>query len=129
MGHDKTRSDVTVGHVDWDDPQINRLLEKAGDWNIDHRSHLPPQRVQIRVICGWSANDVSKPALLISDTDGIMLLATQTPLPHGEEVQVNSETGGITRTRWGVVIEEREGQRQEDRAQGLFLNWLRHRPR
>ncbi|WP_130618979.1 hypothetical protein [Dyella amyloliquefaciens] len=129
MGHDKTRSDVSVGTVDWDAPQLNRLLEKVDDWNIDHRSHLPPQHVQIRIVCGWSANDVSKPALLVSDVDGVMLLATHAPLPHGEEVQVNSETGGIARTRWGVVIEEREGLRQEDRAEGLFLNWLRVRSR
>lgn len=85
--------------------------------------------MQIRVTCGWSASDISKPALLISDIEGIMVLATQLPLPHGEEVQVNSETAGIARTRWGVVIEEREGQRQEDRTQGVFLNWLRVRSR
>lgn len=129
MGHDKTRSDVTVGKVDWDDPQINHLLKKVDGWNIDHRSHLPPQHVQIRVTCGWSASDVSKPALLISDLDGVMVLATRFSLPHGEEVQVNSETGGVTRTRWGVVIDEREGQRVDDRTQGLYLHWLRVRTR
>lgn len=129
MGHDKTRSDVSVGDVDWNDPQLSDLLKKVDGWNIDHRSHLQPQEVQIRVTCGWSASDASKPALLISEVDGVMVLGTRFPLPHGEEVQVQSQLGGSMRTRSGVVIEEREGHRAEDRQQNLYLNWLRIRTR
>jgi len=129
MGHDKTRSSVSIGNVDWNDPQLSDLLKKVDSWNIDNRSHLPPQEVQIRVTCGWNASNISKPALLISELDGMMVLATSFPLPHGEEVQVNSQAGGSSRTRWGVVTEEREGHRATDRGQSLFLNWLRLRSR
>ena len=126
MGHDKTRSSVSVGNVDWNDPHLSDLLKKAESWNIDNRNPLPPQDVQIRVACGWNASNVSKPALLICELDGTMVLATRFPLPHGEEVQV---AGGSSPTRWGVVIEEREGHRAGDREQGVFLNWLRVRSR
>jgi hypothetical protein len=127
MGHDKTRSSVSVGDVNWDDPRLNDLLKKADGWNIDHRNPVSPQDVQIRIACGWSASSASKPARLIAEVDGTMVLATTFPLPHGEEVQVNSQTSGMARTRLGVVVQEREGHRAGDREQGLFFNWLRVR--
>lgn len=129
MGHDKSRSDVSVGSVDWNDPKLNDLLKKVDNWNIEHRSQLPSQDVQIRVACGWNTSAVNKPALLISELDDVMVLATRFPLPHGEEVQVTSQTGGHSRMSWGVVVEEREGHRAADREQGLFLSWLRLRIR
>ncbi|WP_233842914.1 hypothetical protein [Dyella sp. 2HG41-7] len=129
MGHDKTRSYVSVGDVDWNAPELNDLLKKVDGWNIDNRNNLPPQEVQIRVTCGWSASNASKPALLLCEADEIMVLATRFPLPHGEEVQVQSLIGESVRTRSGVVIEEREGQRATDREQNLCLNWLRIRSR
>jgi hypothetical protein len=129
MGHDKSRSDVSVGDVDWSIPQLNDLLKKVDGWNIDNRSHSRPQEVEIRVTCGWNASEVTKPALLISEIDGVMVLGTRFPLPHGEEVLVQSKAGDSLRTRCGVVIEEREGHRAEDRTQNLYLNWLRIRTR
>lgn len=127
MGHDKSRSSVSVGSVDWNDPHLSDLLKKADSWSIDNRNPVPAQDVQIRIACGWNANNVSKPALLISESDGVMVLITHFPLPHGEEVQVNSQTGNISRTRMGRVIEEREGHRAGDQQQGIFLSWLRVR--
>jgi hypothetical protein len=56
------------------------------------------------------------------------VLATRFPLPHGEEVQV-IEAGSAARTRWAVVIQEREGHRAGDRELGLNLSWLRIRSR
>ncbi|AIF48791.1 hypothetical protein [Dyella japonica] len=127
MGHDKTRSDVSVGNVDWEDPRLTSLLSKIDGWNIDNRNHVRPQEVLIRVTCGWSASDASKPALLISEADGVMVLGTYFPLPHGEEVQVQRQNGAEVRTCRGVVVEEREGHRAEDREQHIYLNWLRIR--
>lgn len=129
MGHDKTRSNVSVGDVDWNDSRLNDLLSKVDGWSIDNRSHAQPQEVQIRITCGFNASEASKPALLISDIDGVLVLCTRHPLPHGEEVQVQSLVGGNVRTRRGVVIEEREGLRSEDREQSLYLNWLSVRSR
>jgi hypothetical protein len=129
MAHDKTRSSVAVGNVNWDDPRLNDLLKKVDGWNIDNRTNQPPQEVQVRIACGWNAGEASKPALLISESDGLMVLATRLPLPHGEEVEVSSQAGVPSRIRWGTVVEERQGRRASDREQDLYLNWLRIRTR
>lgn len=128
MAHNRTRSSVSIGDVDWSKPHLNELLNKVDGWNIDNRSDLQPQEVQIRVACGWNASEVSKPALLVfSDIDGSMVLATAFPLPRGGDVSVSSPSGGGTQTRWGVVVDEREGHRAGDQEQAVFLNWLRPR--
>lgn len=128
MGHDKTRSSVTVGSVDWNDPRLSDLLQKVGDWNIEQRNQQSVHEVQIRLAGAWNAGAVSKPAVLISEADETLVLATRFPLPHGEEVQV-IDTGPAARTRWAVVIQEREGHRAGDRELGLNLSWLRIRTR
>ena len=127
MGHDKTRSGVWIGNVDWNDPQLSALLRKAEGWKIDNRTDSPPQEVQIQVAGGWGDNGVSAPALLVSEADGAMVLVTRVPLAHGEHVRVNGQREGGQQTRWGVVVEGREGHRAEDREHGLYLNWLRPR--
>lgn len=125
MGHDKTRSDVWIGNVDWSNPQLNSLLQKAEGWTIDHRSDSQPEEVQIQIGGGAGAGGTHHPALLVSENDGEMVLVTRFPLPHGEHVWVTSSRAGRLQTRWAVVAGEREGQRAEDRQHGLYLNWLR----
>ncbi|WP_049623043.1 hypothetical protein [Frateuria defendens] len=127
MGHDKTRSQVTVSSVDWSDPHLNELLKKVDGWSIDHRSHLPPQEVEIRVICGWEAADGCMLAQLLAESDGGLVLATRTPLPPGVEVRVSAGPGDGQPTRWGVVLQGRESRRVEDRGDALYLSWLRAR--
>lgn len=41
MGHDKSRSDVSVGPVDWSDPSLEALMQKVDGWKLDNRSDLP----------------------------------------------------------------------------------------
>ncbi|RUL80150.1 hypothetical protein EKH80_01480 [Dyella choica] len=125
MGHDKSRSSVSVGTVDWSDPRLNDLLHKVDSWNIEQRSQVSGQDVEVRLTGGWNASPVSKPAVLMSELDETLVLTTRFPLPHGEEVQVTKQTG----VRWGVVVQEREGHRAGDREQGVFVNWLRVRSR
>ena len=128
MGHDKTRSSVTVGSVDWNDPRLSELLQKVGDWNIEQRNQSPVHEVEIRLAGAWNAGTVSKPAVLISEADETTVLATRFPLPHGEEVQV-IDSAFAARTRWAIVIQEREGHRAGDKELGLNLSWLRIRSR
>ncbi|GLQ88729.1 hypothetical protein [Dyella flagellata] len=125
MGHDKSRSGVSVGDVNWNDPRLSDLLHKVDSWNIEQRNQLPGEDVEIRLVSGWNAGAVSKPAVLISELDEVMVLATRFPLPHGEEVQISKHAD----VRWAVVVQEREGNRAGDREQGLFVNWLRVRIR
>jgi hypothetical protein len=127
MARDKNRSDVNVGDVDWSKPQLNELLQKIDGLSLDHRSETPPSEVKIRIVSGWDTSPTDKPAMLVAKIDDVMVLATRFPLPHGVEVQVFGLPGGGPAPRWGVVTEEREGVRAEDKAQLIYLNWLRPR--
>lgn len=126
MGHDKSRSSVSVGTVDWSDPRLDSLLQKADGWRLDNRNGQPPQEVQIHVTSGWTASSViSKPALVVSRDEQTMVLVTRFPVSPGEHVRVDSQHEDGTHTVWGWMVEGREGYRVEDREHGLFLNWLR----
>ena len=127
MARDKNRSDVHVGDVDWSKPQLNELLQKIDGLSLDHRSETPPSEVKIRIVSGWDTSPADKPAMLVAKVDDVLVLATRFPLPHGVEVQVSGLPGGGPAPRWAVVTEEREGVRAEDKAQLIYLNWLRPR--
>lgn len=126
MGHDKSRSSVSVGTVDWSDPRLDSLLQKVDGWTLNNRSDVPPLEVQIHINSGWTAGSVvTKPALLVSKDEETMVLITRFPVPQGEHIRVDSQHGDDTRTVWGRLVEGREGYRVEDRENSLFLNWLR----
>ncbi|UJJ53916.1 hypothetical protein [Rhodanobacter thiooxydans] len=126
MGHDKSRSSVSVGQVDWDDPNLDALLQKIDGWKLDNRSDHPLQDVQIQISSGWTANSVvSKPAQMVSMDEQAMVLVTRFPLPLGDRVRVDTQHAGGTRSVWGCIVEGREGHRVEDREHGLFLSRLR----
>ncbi|MBQ4854079.1 hypothetical protein IMW82_05275 [Rhodanobacter sp. B2A1Ga4] len=126
MGHDKSRSSVSVGAVDWSDPNLDALLQKVDGWKLDNRSGQPLQEVQIQVSSGWTANSVvSKPAQLISMDEQTMVLVTRFPVAQGDHVRVDSQHVEGMRSVWGWIVEGREGYRVEDREHGLFLNKLR----
>jgi len=126
MGHDKSRSSVSIGTVDWNAPNLDALLQKVDGWKLDNRSDRPPQEVQIHVSSGWTANSVvSKPAQLVSMDEQSMVLLTLFPVPQGDRVRVDSQHADGMHTIWGRIVEGREGSRVEDREHGLFLNRLR----
>jgi hypothetical protein len=126
MGHDKSRSSVSVGTVDWNDPNLDALLQKVDGWRLENRSDQPLQEVQIHVSSGWTASSViSKPAQLISMDEQTMVLATRFPVPQGDHVRVDSQRADGMHTVWAWMIEGREGCRAGDREHGLFLNRLR----
>lgn len=125
MGHDKTRSSVSVGSVDWDDPTLDTLLQKIDGWRVDNRSDHPLRDVQIQVSSGWTANSVvSKPAQMVSIDEQALVLVTRFPLSQGDQVRVDILHAGGTRSVWGRIAEGREGHRVEDRERGLFLSKL-----
>ncbi|KZC16222.1 hypothetical protein RHOFW510R12_09465 [Rhodanobacter sp. FW510-R12] len=126
MGHNKSRSSVSVGPVDWSDPSLDALLQKVDGWQLDNRSSQSPQDVQIHVNSGWTAGSVvSKPAQLISMDEQTMVLATRFPVPQGEHVRVDTRRADGVHTVWAWMVEGREGCRVEDREHGLFLSKLR----
>ena len=126
MSHSKSRSDVSVGVVNWNDPHLSSLLGKIADWQLDNRSNVPPQAVQIHISSDWAtAKTLCKPALMVAKDEGTMVLVTRFPIQQGEHVGVGSLRHDHTPIVWGKVFDGREGHRTEDRAHGLFLNWLR----
>jgi hypothetical protein len=127
MAHNKERSRVSVGDVDWSDPKLNELLKKTDGLSIDHRSQMPGTEVKIRVAGGWDTSAEEQSALLVADSDGLLVLVTRFPLSRGGEVQLSGVPGGGSQPLWAVVSDEREGQRIQDQGQELFLSWLRPR--
>lgn len=127
MAHNKDRTRVSVADVDWSDPRLHKLLEKTDGLSIDNRNQQPGTKVKIRIASGWESSATDKPALLVADVDGVLVLATHFPLPHGGDVQVMGLPGAGPDLRWAVVTDEREGNRAEDKDAGIFLNWLRPR--
>jgi hypothetical protein len=122
MSHFKPNSKVSNNQVDWSDPRLEALLRKTEEWKLDNRGAFPAQDVQVHV--GWGAGTPRK-ATLVWESDRVMVLETRFQIPKGEHVRVDRFYGddGL-RTVWGVVADGREGFREEDRQNGLYVHWL-----
>ncbi|RAO76605.1 hypothetical protein [Dyella jiangningensis] len=112
----------TKGHrVDWNDPRLADLLRRSENWKLDNRGQYDPKDVQIHL--GWAAN-TARDAVLVWERDQVMMLETRFAIPVGEHVRVDEPRGETMRTAWGIVVEGREGFREEDRENGIHLYWL-----
>jgi hypothetical protein len=121
MSHFKPNSKLSNNEVDWDDPHLQSLLSKTESWKLDNRGSFTAVNVQIHV--GWGASG-GRHALLVWESDQVMVLETRFLIPQGEQVRVDRIQGGVARTVWGSVVEGREGFREEDRKNGVFVHWL-----
>lgn len=121
MSHFKPTSKVSNHQVDWNDPHLEALLRKTEDWKLDNRGGFPAQAVQVHI--GWGAGAPRK-AILVWEADRVMVLETHYLIPQGEHVRVDRVAGGGMRTAWAVVAEGREGFREEDRQNGVYVHWL-----
>lgn len=107
--------------VDWDDPQLQKLLTKIEGWDLDNRENHPREEVQIQI--GWSAGG-GKAATLVWKREKVMVLEARFPIPTGEYVRVDIFFGDGIRSVWGVVVESRAGKRAEDCSNGVTIYWL-----
>lgn len=121
MSHFKSMSKITGNQVDWSDPRLEALLRKTEEWKLDNRGAFPEQDVHVHV--GWGASTPRK-ATLVWESDRVMVLATRYLIPQGEHVRVDRLYGDGMRTLWAVVADGREGFREEDRANGVYVHWL-----
>ncbi len=121
MSHFKPNSKMSNNQVDWNDPHLESLLRKTESWKLDNRGACTAQDVQIHV--GWGAN-TGRQAVLVWESDQVMVLETRFSIPQGEQVRVDRLYGDGVRTIWGAVIEGREGFREEDRQSGTYVHWL-----
>ena len=121
MSHFKPHSRLTNHEVDWDDPHLQSLLSKTESWKLDNRGAFTAVNVQIHV--GWGAS-TGRHALLVWESDQVMVLETRFLIPQGEQVRVDRIQAGVARVAWATVIEGREGFREEDRKNGIYVHWL-----
>ena len=115
-------SDLRNVRVNWDDPQLVSLLRRSEQWSLDNRGGFSSQDVQ--VYFGWSGS-VGRTATLVWERDNAVVLETTFPIGQNEQVRVDKHLGDRIRTLWGVVVEGREGFRDEDRQKGIQVYWLR----
>lgn len=117
----KANTQASPVRVDWDDPKLVSLLQRSEQWSIDNRGGFSPQDVQIYF--GWSGS-VAKTATLVWERDNAVVLETTFPIGQGEQIRVDKHLGHRIRTLWGVVVDGREGYRDEDRQRGVHVYWL-----
>ncbi|RDS80344.1 hypothetical protein [Dyella psychrodurans] len=121
MSHFKPNSKLSNNQVNWDDPHLQSLLSKTESWKLDNRGAFSSQDVQLHV--GWGANS-GRNAVLVWESDRVMVVETRFAIPKGEHVRVDRVLGESLRTVWGVVAEGRQGFREEDRENGVHVHWL-----
>ncbi|KZC40439.1 MULTISPECIES: hypothetical protein [Rhodanobacter] len=107
--------------VDWNDPELQKLLSKIEGWDLDNRENFVREDVQIQV--GWSAGSV-RAATLVWKREKVMVLEASLQIPTGEFVRVDTFVADGMRSVWGVVVEGRAGRREEDRSNGMNVYWL-----
>jgi hypothetical protein len=117
----KAHTQVSNARVDWNDPELAALLKRSDNWQLDNRGGFAPHEVQVYL--GWSGS-VGRTASLVWERDKSAVLETTFSLAKGDQVRVDKHLGDRIRTLWGVVLEGREGGREEDRARGVHLYWL-----
>ena len=121
MSHIKSMPKASNNQVDWSDPDLEALLRKTEAWKLDNRGAFPAQDVQIHI--GWGASAARK-GVLVWEAERVMVLETHFLLPQGEHVRVDRISAGNLRTVWTVVAEGREGFREEDKENGVYVHWL-----
>jgi hypothetical protein len=121
MSHYKPHSKLSNNQVDWNDPHLESLLRKSEGWKLDNRGAHASQEVHIHI--GWGAN-AGRQAVLVWESDQVMVLETRFSIPQSEHVRVDRLYGDGVRTVWGVVADGREGFREEDRQNGVYVHWL-----
>jgi hypothetical protein len=117
----KSKLSTNNSTVDWNDPHLEALLRKTESWKLDNRSAFTAEEVQLHV--GWGASATRK-AMLVWEVERVMVLETHFRMPQGEHVRVDRIYADGIRTMWGVVADEREGFREEDRENGVYVHWV-----
>ncbi len=112
---------ATGNNVDWSDPRLQSLLSKTEGWSLDNRGVFSPVPCELHV--GWGAG-AGKPATLVFERDGVMVVEATFLIPQGEQVRVDRTPAGALRSSWGTVAEGRDGNRAEDRANGIRVYWI-----
>lgn len=110
--------------VDWNNPDLQSLLSKTEGWSLDKRGVYTPTACELHV--GWGAG-TGRPATLVYERDVVLVVETRFAIPKGEHVRVDRLRSGTMSSTWGIVAEGREGFRDEDRVNGVYVHWVHTR--
>jgi hypothetical protein len=121
MSFHKPPSKWESNKVDWNDPELQALLQRSESWTLDNRGSFSRQDVELHV--GWGAGS-GRPAVLVWERGQALVVETQFPLAKDEPVRVDRHTPAGLRSVWGVVADGRKGTRSEDEAQGIYVHWV-----
>lgn len=113
---------LPTNRVDWSNPHLESLLQKTEGWQLDNRGCYPPRDVEIHI--GWGGGDTRR-AMLVWEREQVMVIETAFALRHGEHVRVDRPFGDGLQAIWGVVIDGRPGNREQDQANGIHVHWLK----
>ena len=107
--------------VDWNDPQLQSLLDKTDGWSLDNRGVFSPVPCELHI--GWGAGAV-RGAVLVFERAGVMVIEANFLIQVGEKLRIDRVVMGALRSNWGTVAEGRDGHRAEDRANGTRVYWV-----
>lgn len=107
--------------VDWDNPDLKKLLDKTEGWGLDNRSSFTPVACELHI--GWGTG-AGRLATLVYERDRLLVVETKFLIPQGDQVRVDRIVGGSLQSSWGTVMDGREGYRAEDRANGIHVHWI-----
>ncbi len=108
--------------VDWDTPELQALIEKTQDWQIDNRAGQ--RHKQSTVYVGWAALS-GKPATIAFEDESKIVFLTHFPLSEEERIRLDKPIGDTSRHIWGEVVECRAGRRDGDAERGVHVVWMR----
>ena len=121
MSFHKPPSKWNANKVDWEDPDLQALLQRSESWTLDNRGSFAPQPVEVHI--GWGAGS-GRPAMLVWERGQAMVLETQCPIAKDEPVRIDRHTATGLRSVWGVVADGRKGTREEDLEHGIHVHWV-----
>ncbi|TAL84800.1 MAG: hypothetical protein EPN74_10330 [Rhodanobacter sp.] len=123
MKRGKNHSWGQAHKVDWNDPELESLLQKSKNesWQLDNRENHSPQEVTIHLADG---SGEIKDATLVWQRDEVMVIQAASLLQTGQRVQVERRFGDGLQIFNGVVVESRLGRRDDDEANGVHVHWL-----
>ncbi|EQD43793.1 hypothetical protein B1A_15490 [mine drainage metagenome] len=108
--------------ADWGDPELQALLKKTEQWQIDQRPGFVAE--DVRIDLRWGAG-VPCAARLVDLHDEFFVLQTVLSLPVGEHVRVDRRVGDQATILWGEVMQSRAGMRAGDQILDGQFHWLR----
>ena len=115
--------DPTLGRmteVDWDDPDLQRLLESTETFRLDNRGTSPASVVHLRP--GAAGQGADFRALLVGETGNRLRLLFDQALAPGSMIALHRAAGAAGGT-WEScsVVDCRAGSRRDDQGRAIFV--------